>query len=224
MEAGLFVEEANRLGLSLSESQIASFLEFEEALYRANEVMNLTRVPVEDCWVRHFLDSLLMHDLLPQSTRVLDIGCGPGFPSWPLACARPDLDVTGLDSNGKMIGFLQQHRLPNLEAVLHRAEEWRPGKPFDVVTGRAVAPLAAQLEVSARPCGLGGKVIPMRGASDRETLAAIDIEPLGLRLVDVIERVLPRADAVRLFPIYEKVAKTKPGYPRRWAEIKARPL
>lgn len=59
MRTDLMLQECARLGLDLSESQLEGFSDFEAQLYAANAVMNLTRVPQEDCWLRHFLDSLL---------------------------------------------------------------------------------------------------------------------------------------------------------------------
>ncbi len=224
MDEERFAQTVAKIGVSLSPEQIAAFSAFEDALFEANEVMNLTRVPREDCWLRHFVDSLLLQDLIPVGSRVLDIGTGPGFPAWPLACARPDLTVTGLDSNGKMLGFLERIPLPNLSSVNARAEDWNKLESFDFVTGRAVAPLSAQLEISASYCGIGGVVVPMRTPSDDENVDQIRLEPLGLKLSRIQQRPLPRTDVVRFFPLYEKVSKTKPGYPRRWAEIKAKPL
>ena len=212
------------LGIHLSVLQIAAFQRFETALYETNEVMNLTRVPREECWYRHFLDSLIFHDLIPRGARVLDIGTGPGFPAWPLACARPDLSVTAMDSNGKMLGFLKSQPLSNLTAVNARAEEWNDKYGFDVVTGRAVAPLSTQLELSAGLCKRKGLVIPMRAASDIDGPETINLGPLGLKLDRTEKRILPGSDSIRIFPIYVKVKPTSPGYPRRWADMKAKPL
>lgn len=219
---GAFLDWAKGVGLELSEAQVGAFVGFEEALYAVNAVMNLTRVPREECWLRHFVDSLLFQDLIPQGAKVLDIGTGPGFPSWPLACARPDLKVTALDSSGKMLGFLRSQALPNLEVVQERAEEWGVRDRFDVVTGRAVAPLAIQLELSGPPCRVGGKVIPMR--TPDEAWQASELRGLGLAFREVVTRPLPGTDVVRAFPIYEKARKTLPQYPRRWTDIKAKPL
>jgi len=224
MNARQFQQAVETLGVQLSDAQVDRFREFEDALYRANEVMNLTRVPQDDCWQRHFLDSLLIQDLIPPGSKVLDIGTGPGFPAWPLACARPDLQVTALDSNGKMLGFLESHKLENLRIVNGRAEEWDERERFDFVTGRAVAPLSAQLEISAPFCRIGGLVVPMRSLSDSDSVAKIDIHPLGLSAERCEERRLPETEIVRLFPIYKKVQKTQRGFPRRWAELKKNPL
>ncbi len=224
MNGDLFAQAAEEIGLKLTSEQIQQFQQFEDALYKANEVMNLTRVPKEDCWQRHFLDSLLFQDLIPRHAFVLDIGTGPGFPSWPLACARPDIKITTIDSNGKMIGFLQQNELPNLTNIQDRAENWKVNERFDFVTGRALAPLSTQLELSARPCKIKGQIVPMRSESDRDLVQSVDLEPLGLEYVETIERPMPGTDITRLFPVYKKVAKTKHGFPRRWAEIKSYPL
>lgn len=213
---------AHEIGLELSPDQLAAFEAFEKDLYERNEIMNLTRVPREECWLRHFLDSLLLSSLIGDSLKVVDIGCGPGFPSWPLACARPDLKVTALDSSGKMLGFLARHPLPNLEIVQDRAESWGRREKFDIATGRAVAPLAIQLELSAPVVRIGGFVIPMRTPNDE--LESDSLKSLGLELVSVEQKELPETDIVRVFPIYKKVAATPRKYPRSWAEIKKRPL
>jgi 16S rRNA (guanine527-N7)-methyltransferase len=207
------------MGIELTEVQLSAFETFERALYEANRTKNLTRIPQEECWLRHFVDSLLIAEFLPQGASVLDIGTGPGFPAWPLACARPDLTVTGLDSNGKMLGFLQTQPLPNLRAVLARAEDNPPREKFDVVTGRALAPLPIQLELSAAPCKIGGAVLPMRTPND-EPFGAPP-EGLGLEVVQAHRRELPGTDVVRLYPEYKKVSPTSPKFPRAWAEMRA---
>ncbi|MBC8065140.1 MAG: 16S rRNA (guanine(527)-N(7))-methyltransferase RsmG [Chlorobia bacterium] len=220
MNHDCFSDALGVLGLALSGEQIDRFDAFEQALYHANAVMNLTRVPQEESWLRHFVDSLLFQDLIPVGSSVLDIGTGPGFPAWPLACARPDLRVTGLDSNGKMLGFLSTQGLPNLEIVMARAEEWGVRDRFDVVTGRAVAPLAVQLEISAPCAKIGGLVIPMRTPVERESIEAFLASKIGLRLRETTERELPGTAIVRLFAVFEKVDPTPDVYPRPWAEIK----
>lgn len=221
--AGL-TKAATSLGVPLSEKQLDQFEVFEENVYATNEVMNLTRIPREECWLRHFVDSLLFQDLIPPGSSVLDIGTGPGLPAWPLACARPDLQVTALDSSGKMIAFLERNSLPNLSAVLARAEDWKVRERFDAVTGRALAPLSIQMELSAAPCKLGGMVLPMRTPAEADAIKSFEGDGLGLRLERIEQRVLNETEVVRLFPVFRKFAKTDRHFPRSWAEIKRQPL
>ena len=130
-------------GLELGEEQVEAFVLYRDALYRTNETANVTRVPMGECEVRHFIDSLLVAEFCPRGARVLDVGTGPGLPAWPLACARPDLRVTAMDSSGKMLSVLRACPLKNLSIRQQRAEEVDKRESFDVVTGRAIAPLAA---------------------------------------------------------------------------------
>lgn len=206
--------------LDASPEIVGRFITFHERLYAHNQVKNLTRVPAEEAWERHFADSLLFDIWFQPRDEVLDVGTGPGFPAWPLAAARPDLRVTAIDSNAKMLAFLRENPLPNLEIVLGRIEEvgWR--ERFDVVTGRAFAPLPIQLEVSAAACKVGGIVLPMRTSRDEFRIAAVT--ELGLVLEDV--DLQPLGEAMRAAPIYRKVKATPAKYPRRWSDIKRKPL
>lgn len=219
-----FAEACAHLGLKLTSAQLEAFEAFEDRLYHTNTITNLTRIPIEECWLRHFVDSLLFQDLIPKNARLLDIGTGPGFPAFPLACARPDLQVTALDSAGKMTGFLKTVAPKNLRVVTDRAEEWQVRDLFNVVTGRAVAPLATQLELSAAPCVLNGLLIPMRTPAEKEQFDCPAAKTLGLKLERVEERQLEGTDVIRTFPVYRKVAPTPTKYPRRWADIKKAPL
>lgn len=216
------VAELGALGLTVDAGQAEALQAYHHAMYAMNQVKNLTRVAEDEAWFRHYLDSLLFHDLIPVSTTVVDLGTGPGLPAWPLACLRPDLHVTAVDSNGKMLAFLRSQPLPNLEVVQVRAEEWAMREKFDVVTGRAVGPLAIQLELSAPLARIGGKVIPMRTPSDDP--AGVHLGFLGLRLAEVVSRELPGAEVTRVFPLYEKRSATEKRFPRRWADMKANPL
>jgi len=224
MEFDLLRRHCLSLGFPLTEEQMLQFSGFEQALYQTNQTTNLTRVPPEQFETRHLLDSLLFLDLIPGNAELLDIGCGPGFPCWPIACARPDVKVLGMDSANKMIQFLKSVKLPSLWAKTIRAEERPYRDQFDVVTGRALAPLAIQLELSALPCRVGGAIVPMRTESEREAIEEFPAAQLALILEAIIERELPGADAKRLFPIFRKAGPTPQKYPRSWAEIRRRPM
>ena len=122
-----------------------------------------------------------------------------------------------------MTRFLTDNAPGNLLVVTDRAESWGVREKFDVVTGRALAPLTIQLELSAPPCKTGGIVLPLRTPSDREEAERLG-EPLNLKLREIQEVTLGDTDVVRLIPVYEKLGWTTAVYPRLWSEIKRKPL
>jgi 16S rRNA (guanine527-N7)-methyltransferase len=211
-------------GFTLSTQARERFASFEDDLYASNLVMNLTRVDRAECELRHIIDSLLVASLLPNRARLIDIGTGPGFPAWPLACVRPDLSVVALDSSGKMLDFLRRHPLPNLEIRQGRAEEDVVVEEFDAATGRALAPLAAQLELSAPRVRIGGLVVPFRTPNDLTAIEAFPAGRLGLRLQEIVTKPLPGTEIVRVFPVFAKVSRTPPEFPRSWPTIRRLPI
>lgn len=217
-------EELEALRIDCTDAMKGDLERFLTELYLYNEHTNLTRVIQDEAPMRHIVDSLLIVPFLPHGSRVLDIGCGPGFPSWVLAWARPDCEVIAMDTTQKMQKFLADHLRPNLKQRIQRAEEdvWR--ESFDVVTGRALAPLGIQAELSAAWLKVGGLFIPYRTAAERELVESANIGMLGLKLKELNEVPMPDGSSVRLFPIYEKIKPTPIEYPRTWAKIKAKPL
>ena len=76
-----------------------------------NRRMNLTAITDDEGVAeKHFADSLLPLTMvaLPAGASLVDVGSGAGFPGLPMALARPDLQVTFLDSLQKRLTFLAQ--------------------------------------------------------------------------------------------------------------------
>lgn len=208
-------------GIEVSPPRLALLQAFFDGLYEANRVQNLTRVAAEEFALRHFVDSLLVTEAVAPEGQWLDLGCGPGFPAWPLAWAHPALSVTALDGSERPLRFLRQHPLPNLHVEKGRAEE-HDGRLFDVVTGRALAPFAIQAEVSLAWVRKGGAFVPFRTPADEDACRRFPAEALGAALERVAMVESPDGVA-RLFPVFRKVALLD-ARPRTWAQIRARPL
>ncbi len=219
------------LGLTLSDAQKQTLCDFGHAVIRQNQVMNLTAItdPAQVAKL-HLLDSLTVltcGDLTGK--RLIDVGCGAGFPGVPLAIGCPGLEVTLLDSLGKRVHWLEEI-LPQLgvqaACITARAEEAVAGRreQYDIATSRAVARLNILLELTAPYVRLGGRVIAMKGAAAREELAECPaaIQKLGLKLEQVKE--FPIDGASHALIILRKVAPTPGQYPRRYAKIKQSPL
>lgn len=220
-----------QLGLELPPERVEALCAFGRAMVQQNEVMNLTAI-TEDRQVAklHLLDSLTVlacADL--KGKRLIDVGCGAGFPGVPLAIACPEADVTLLDSLGKRMKWLESV-LPQLsvqaQCITARAEEAvaQRREQYDYATSRAVARLNILLELTAPYVKVGGAVLAMKGAAAREELAECKnaIRQLGLKLEEVKE--FPIDGTAHAVIILRKIAPTPKQYPRRYAKIKQSPL
>ena len=178
----------------------------------------------------HLLDSLtVLRAVELTGKRVIDVGCGAGFPGVPLKIACPQMELTLLDSLGKRMKWLETV-LPQLgisaECVTARAEEAVATRreSYDVATSRAVARLNILLELTAPYVKVGGYVAAMKGAAAREELAEAGgaMAQLGLKLEKVME--FPIEDTSHAVILLKKVKPTPARYPRAYAKIKKNPL
>ncbi len=120
-------------------------------LVEENEKINLVAAStIPDLWKRHFWDSAQLFALLPRETTCLvDLGSGAGFPGLVLAIMG-GLEVHLIESIGKKARFLEKvaaELAPNVTVHQERAEKIRNLRA-DVVTARAVAPLAELLSLA----------------------------------------------------------------------------
>ena len=219
------------LGLELPEERIDKLVAFGRAMVKQNEVMNLTGI-TDDKGVAnlHLLDSLTVMPCADlKGKKLIDVGCGAGFPGVPLATACPEAEITLLDSLGKLMKWLEEV-LPTLgiqaECVSARAEEAVATRreSYDYATSRAVARLNILLELTAPYVKVGGAVLAMKGTAAREELAECGnaIKKLGLKLESVKE--FPIDGTAHTVIVLRKVAPTPKQYPRRFAKIKQAPL
>lgn len=219
------------LKLTLSEEQTDTLCAFGAAVVRQNQVMNLTAI-TEPAQVAklHLLDSLSVLSALDlRGKKLIDVGCGAGFPGVPLAIACPEAQVTLLDSLGKRITWLKEI-LPQLgiqaECVTARAEEAVVScrESYDIATSRAVARLNILLELLAPYVKAGGAVVALKGSAAKEELGECGdaIKKLGLRQEAFLE--FPVDGASHALIVLRKVAPTPKMYPRRYAKIKQSPL
>lgn len=211
-------------GHVISEESVQVVNQFIDHLYDVNQVMNLTRISKEDAVTKHVGDSLLVSEFIADGSEVLDIGTGPGFPSFVLAACRSKIKVTAIDSSGKYVRFLKSHPLPNLNVLQQRVEEKIQREMYDVVTGRAVAPFSSQFELSMAWLKVGGLFVPFRTPSEEEEIQQSDLAQFGFELEEIRQIELPGTDIIRSFPLIRKVQKTSKDLPRVWAKIKNDPL
>ena len=132
-----FLNEVNKIGINLSDTQLEQFRLYYEMLVEKNKVMNLTGITEwNEVLEKHFLDSIsLIRAIdLNQELSVMDMGTGAGFPGVPLKIAFPNLKVTLADSLNKRVMFLQEVidalGLEGIEAIHGRAEDLARDKSY----------------------------------------------------------------------------------------------
>ena len=144
--------------IELTGTQLDLLDKYAELLVSYNEKVNLTAITspegIED---RHFADSLLPLELIPEGANLIDVGTGAGFPGVPLLILRDDITVTLLDGLNKRLTFLDALTkalgLSGRVALLHARAEDAGRDPahrgkYDVALTRAVASLPVLLELT----------------------------------------------------------------------------
>jgi len=164
-------------------------------------------------WDRHVLNCAVVAELVPDGARVVDVGSGAGLPGIPLALARPDLSIVLVEPLARRVEWLREVIADlglAVEVERGRAEESsvrRRWEGADVVTARAVAPLARLAGWGLPLLRPGGLLLAVKGASapvevERDGAAvrklgggSVRIERCGVGIIDppstvvVVERV-----------------------------------
>ena len=171
----------SRLTKVFSENKLSSYLSIEvmDKFYRLtvrmleeNEKYNLTAITDPDKIILgHYADCVAMASRLKKGANIIDVGCGAGFPSLPLAIVRPDLKILAVDSTAKRINYVSESArllgLDNLTAEVMRAEDGGKNpayrEKFDYATARAVAEMRILTELCLPFVKVGGQMVAMKG-------------------------------------------------------------
>ena len=220
-----------------TEAEAKRFFLLLQELLEANQITNLTAITdPEEVIAKHFTDSLLENERIPQGACVLDLGCGAGFPSLPLAIHRPDLKIIALDSTAKKVAFVQKTaeklQLSSLNTLVGRAEDPVIKKQIgriDVVVSRAVARLNLLCELSFPLLPVGGALFALKGAKGPEELdeAQSAISILGGNKAICSRQLLHLLDGTteeRTLLWIGKEKETPKEYPRAFAVMQKKPL
>lgn len=196
-----------RLGVELSPAGHAALVRYAALLREWNERINLiSRRDSTRVLTYHVIDSLAVAAVLPDRSRVCDLGAGAGLPGIPLAIVRPDLDVVLLESSRKRGLFLQAAidglGLANCRLAAGRAETLAP-LDCDIVVSRLTGPVFDAIAWAARHLRTGGRVILYKtptGVDDQRRLERLRTK-LHLSVPSVLDVQLPLAGITRRFLI-----------------------
>lgn len=128
-------------------------LEQLDALYHDwNAKINvISRKDIDNLYEHHVLHSLAIAKALRfrPGTKVLDFGCGGGFPGVPLALMFPEVQFRLIDGTGKKVRVAQEVAdaigLKNVDACHIRGEEEKG--QYDFIVSRAVMPLPDLMKI-----------------------------------------------------------------------------
>ena len=190
--------EAGLAALHLDAALAGPLLDYLALLLRWNRTYNLTAIRDPDAMVtRHLLDSLAMHPYV-QPGALADLGTGPGLPGIPLAIAKPELQVTLVESNGKKARFLReavrQLKLGNARVAESRAEALAEPGAYTQITARALDTLDGIVAVGGHLLAPHGRLLAMKGTHPAAEIAAL---PPGWTALAVHALAVPGLDAER---------------------------
>ncbi|MBE6544122.1 MAG: 16S rRNA (guanine(527)-N(7))-methyltransferase RsmG [Ruminococcaceae bacterium] len=222
----------NGLSKFYNEENAKGFYKLTDLFLNANARVNLSAIrDAEGTIVKHYCDCLYIADMIPRGATLLDVGCGGGFPTLPIAIVRRDVKITSLDSTEKklkVVSDIAGEMKLNVTTLCARAEEAAHDKKyremFDAVSARAVSSLDILTELCIPFVKVGGVFIAMKGSGgeDEYKKAEKGIGILGGALDTKSE---PELEGMkRYIYIIKKHRKTAAEYPRGYAKICKSPL
>lgn len=144
------------LDLEFDDKTIDKLNQWEEIFKQYNSHTNLmSQNDIKVLFEKHVFDSLAINkwDNFKNRKKILDVGCGGGFPSVILAICFEDKKIIANDSRIKKINFIKEIKdklnLDNLEILYSRIEE-APNQNVDLIVSRAVGKMVDVWELSKK--------------------------------------------------------------------------
>lgn len=233
MNQSSFIEEVKKLGIEVTEEKLEKLEKYYNLILEYNKIMNLTAITdKETVYLKHFYDSLTLVKAIDLNSveTLCDLGSGAGFPGIVLKIFFPNIKITLIDSLNKRVNFLnnviKELELRKIEAVHDRIEEYSKVhvEEYDVVTARAVASLNVLLEIGIKLVKVGKYFISMKGNIDNEPNFSNALKELNCSKVDLLEFKLPIEESNRCLIKIKKNKETPDLFPRKFSDIKNKPL
>jgi len=225
----------NKYNIKSDDKIVENIDNFNNLMLEYNKTHNLTSITEKNEIIyKHYLDSLLGLNLIENNSKVIDLGCGGGFPSIPLKIANNTLNFTAVDSVGKKTKFVEyaknQLNLDNFNVINSRIEdlafksEYR--EKYDIVVSRAVASLPTIIEYSAPFLKNNGTIICYKGINYLDEIKLSDnaLKQLNCKIVDIKEYYIEEINQKRYFIIIKKFETISNQYPRKQNKPRLQPL
>lgn len=226
--------EKNGISAYLNNEKEEKLLYLCRLLLEYNEKVNLTAMTdPDDIYAKHIADSAMILPFLEGRKTLLDVGCGGGFPSLPVAVLNENISVTAMDSTKKKLDFVSYAKerldIKNIKTLYGRAEESCVGEnreSFDAVTARAVASLPVLCELCIPYVKKDGVFIAMKTDEKELQTAYNAVRETGAEFENSVsyKLICGCETAERCIMVFKKKKNTQNKYPRKYAIIKSHPL
>lgn len=169
-------QRCETLNIQLPEEFFEKADKFCSLLLQWNRTHNISGIKTRQACYDNIVDAIAPLAFLPPFESCADIGAGAGFPSMPLAIAKPQAHFTAIEPNAKRYAFLHyaamRLELQNVAVEPKRAED--VAKRFDLVVSRAVAKTDVLLSLAKPLCSENASLLFYKGESVEEELVGMD--------------------------------------------------
>lgn len=160
----------NTTNIKITEENKQKLLDYASLVIEYNQNVNITGAKtIEDFFNDHIIDCLLALNIFQNNGNIIDIGCGAGLPSIPLAIIYSNKKFTLCESKNKKCEFLklakEKLKLNNIEIKCMNAYEIK--EKYDTVTSRAFSDISTLLKIFNKLKKKNSKLLVYKGKIEK---------------------------------------------------------
>lgn len=193
----LIQDGAKEMGIDIGPKQTEQCSLHAVELLRWARKINLTAItdPTEMA-IKHYLDSFAPAPWFPEeTTHLLDMGTGGGFPGIPLKIYFKAMPVTLMDASRKKTNFLKHVirmlGLEKVEVIQTRVEDISSPRSYNIIVSRAVSNITKLCRMASPLLAPDGTIIAFLGKEEygelnlTDKLYDIEIKPYVLPYLEL---------------------------------------
>ncbi|MEI0489923.1 16S rRNA (guanine(527)-N(7))-methyltransferase RsmG [Brachyspira pulli] len=160
----------NTTNIKITEENKQKLLDYASLVIEYNKNVNITGAKtIEDFFNDHIIDCLLALNIFQNNDNIIDIGCGAGLPSIPLAIIYNNKKFTLCESKNKKCEFLRlakdKLKLNNIEIKCMNVYEIK--EKYDTITSRAFSDIATLVKIFNKLKKKNSKLLLYKGKIDK---------------------------------------------------------